>query len=68
MDADARQAAIDENASTPQSIQTPAGSATSQDLDAQMRWDNRARAIEAQKSGSPGFRIFQVRGSDCVNG
>ena len=68
MTADERQAAIDANASTPQSIQTPSGSMTSQDLDAQIRWDNRQRALEARKSRQPGIGIFRIRGSNCVDG
>jgi hypothetical protein len=68
LDQSAAEAALDENASTAQSVMTRDGSVTSQPLRDQIRWANRKASMAAAKSGSPGFRVFQVRGGNCVDG
>jgi hypothetical protein len=60
--------ALDENATSAQSVSTPDGGVVSQDLNAQIKWANRKLAMQAAQRGGNGLFVQQIKGRDCVNG
>lgn len=60
MDQQAAEKAIDENATSAQSITTRDGAVVSQNLAAQMRWADRKAAMAARQRGGSGLTFLPI--------